>query len=103
MSRSNPPRSDPRMIAAWLVPIIIFYALSTAGFVLGRIGVRGQWTSYGAAMLGAGAVFQTFDLPIRGLEAGNVPVTNFAQSLSVLAWLIALPRLALILRLRLAG
>src|SRR6266851_1017321 len=102
MSRSNPPRSDPRMIAAWLVPIIIFYAFSTAGFVLGRIGVRGQWTSYGTAMLGAGAVFQTFDLAIRGLEAGNVPVTNFAQSLSFLAWLIALAGLALIVRFRMA-
>ena len=90
------------MIAAWLVPIIIFYAFSTAGFVLGRIGVRGQWTSYGTAMLGAGAVFQTFDLAIRGLEAGNVPVTNFAQSLSFLAWLIALAGLALIVRFRMA-
>jgi len=90
------------MIAAWLVPIIIFYAFSTAGFVLGRMGVRGQWTSYGTAMLGAGAVFQTFDLAIRGLEAGNVPVTNFAQSLSFLAWLIALAGLALIVRFRMA-
>jgi len=90
------------MIAAWLVPIIIFYAFSTAGFVLGRIGVRGQWTSYGTAMLGAGAVFQTFDLAIRGLAAGNVPVTNFAQSLSFLAWLIALAGLALIVRFRMA-
>ncbi len=90
------------MIAAWLVPIIIFYALSTAGFVLGRMGERGQWTSYGTAMLGAGAVFQTFDLAIRGLAAGNVPVTNFAQSLSFLAWLIALAGLALIVRFRMA-
>ncbi len=90
------------MIAAWLVPIIIFYAFSTAGFVLGRMGVRGQWTSYGTAMLGAGAVFQTFDLAIRGLAAGNVPVTNFAQSLSFLAWLIALAGLALIVRFRMA-
>jgi cytochrome c-type biogenesis protein CcsB len=90
------------MIAAWLVPIIIFYAFSTAGFVLGRMGVRGQWTSYGTAMLGAGAAFQTVDLAIRGLQAGNVPVTNFAQSLSFLAWLIALAGLALIVRFRMA-
>jgi cytochrome c-type biogenesis protein CcsB len=90
------------MIAAWLVPIIIFYAFSAAGFVLGRMGVRGHWTSYGTAMLGAGAAFQTIDLAIRGLEAGNVPVTNFAQSLSFLAWLIALAGLALIVRFRMA-
>src|SRR5260370_34233560 len=66
------------------------------------MGERGQWTSYGTAMLGAGAVFQTFDLAIRGLAAGNLPVTNFAQSLSFLAWLIALAGLTLIVRFRMA-
>ena len=42
------------------------------------------------AILGAGAVFHALDLTARGLQAGNIPVANFAQALSFLAWLTAL-------------
>jgi len=40
------------------------------------------------------------DLVIGALKAGNIPVTNFAQSLSFLAWLTAIVSFILILRMR---
>jgi len=53
-------------------------------------------------MLGGGAIFHALDLTARGLQAGNIPVTNFAQALSFLAWLTALAGLLMIVRLRMA-
>ncbi len=51
-------------------------------------------------MLAAGAALQTGDLLMRGIRAGNVPVTNFGQSLVFLAWLTALAGLVVIVRMR---
>jgi cytochrome c-type biogenesis protein CcsB len=50
--------------------------------------------------LGVGAALQTGDLLARGIQAGNVPVTNFAQALVFLAWLTAIIGLVVIVRLR---
>lgn len=49
-------------------------------------------------LLGAGAVFHLLAIVSAGLEAGNIPVTNFAQALSFLAWLTAVAGLVLMVR-----
>jgi cytochrome c-type biogenesis protein CcsB len=71
-------------------------------FVFDRLSGRTQATGYAVAILGAGVVFHAFDLTARGLQAGNIPVANFAQALSFLAWLTALAGLLMIVRLKLA-
>ncbi len=86
----------------WLLPALACYALSAALFVFDRSSGRTRATGYAAAILGAGAIFHALDLTARGLQAGNIPVANFAQALSFLAWLTALAGLLMIVRLRLA-
>jgi cytochrome c-type biogenesis protein CcsB len=88
------------MNAIWLLPALFCYAISAAGFVLDRLGPGNRWADAATVSLGGGAVLQTIDLVSRGLQAGNVPVVNFAQSLCFLAWLTALAGLAVIVRLR---
>ncbi len=90
------------MDTLWLLPALACYALSAALFVFDRLSGRTQATGYAVAILGAGVVFHAFDLTARGLQAGNIPVANFAQALSFLAWLTALAGLLMIVRLRLA-
>jgi cytochrome c-type biogenesis protein CcsB len=51
-------------------------------------------------LLGAAVLFHTLDLTVGALNAGNIPVTNFAQSLSFLAWLTAIVSFVLIVRMR---
>lgn len=84
----------------WLIPALTAYALATAGFVAGRAGTDGWLARAAAKLLAAGAALQSIDLIARGLQAGNIPVTNFAQSLIFLAWLTALAALFLIVRYR---
>lgn len=56
------------------------------------LAVRPQtWLAAGVVLHGAG-------LALMGWRAGNVPVTDFAQSLSFLAWLIAVSTLILVRR-----
>src|SRR5260370_14123515 len=88
------------MDTLWLLPALGCYALSAALFVFDRLMGRSRATGYAVAILGAGAVFHAFDLAARGLQAGNIPVTNFAQAPSFLALLTALPGILMILRLR---
>jgi cytochrome c-type biogenesis protein CcsB len=91
------------MNALWLVGALLCYGFAAAGFVLDRTGFKGSkrtWAETAGLLLGAGAALQTADLVLRGWQAGNIPVTNFAQSLCFLAWLTALSGLALIVRLR---
>src|SRR5216684_4871232 len=90
------------MDTLWLLPALACYALSAALFVFDRSLGRTRATGYAVAILGAGAVFHAFDLTARGLQAGNIPVTNFAQALSFLAWLTALAGLLMIVRLQMA-
>ncbi len=90
------------MDTLWLLPALACYALSATLFVFDRLSGRTQATGYAVGILGAGVVFHAFDLTARGLQAGNIPVANFAQALSFLAWLTALAGLLMIVRLRLA-
>lgn len=85
----------------WLVPALMCYALSAALFLLSRAGkLKAGWDGYATALLGAGAVLQTIELLARGIQAGNIPVTDFLQSLAFLGWLTALAGLVLIVRFK---
>jgi cytochrome c-type biogenesis protein CcsB len=88
------------MDTIWLPPALVCYALSAAGFVAGRTSNRPRWTDQAVPLLGAAVLFHTLDLVIGALKAGNIPVTNFAQSLSFLAWLTAIVSFVLMLRTR---
>jgi cytochrome c-type biogenesis protein CcsB len=93
------------MDTLWLAPALVCYGLAAAGFIADRMGGRlparkPKFAGYAVAMLALGAVLHALDLVARGLQAGNIPVANFAESLSFLAWLTALFSLVLIVRLR---
>lgn len=84
----------------WLIPALACYALSGAGFILDRSGVRARFTASATILLAAGAALQTIDLVHRALLTGTMPVTDFDQSLAFLAWITAIAGLALIMRFR---
>lgn len=88
------------MDTVWLPPALICYALSAAGFVAGRVTNRERWSDQAVPLLAAAVLFHTLDVVVGSLAAGNIPVTNFAQSLSFLAWLTAIVSLVLIIRMR---
>jgi cytochrome c-type biogenesis protein CcsB len=88
------------MNTAWLIPALACYALSAAGFAIERAGMLPRLARWATPMLAAGAALQTGDLLTRGIQAGNVPVANFGQSLVFLAWLTALAGLVVIVRMR---
>ena len=88
------------METIWLPPALVCYALSATGFVAGRAANRPRWTEQAVPLLGAAVLFHTLDLVIGARNAGNIPVTNFAQSLSFLAWLTAIVSFILISRMR---
>jgi len=86
----------------WYLPAIICYGLAAASFALDRVNRAGRGVGRGTALLIGGIALQTAALAVSSLQAGTVPVTNFAQSLAFLAWLTALTGLGLILRFRMA-
>jgi|HubBroStandDraft_6_1064221.scaffolds.fasta_scaffold129850_3 cytochrome c-type biogenesis protein CcsB len=88
------------METIWLPPALICYALSAAGFVAGRAANRPRWIDQAVPLLGVAVLFHTMDLLVGASNEGNIPVTNFAQSLSFLAWLTAIVSFVLILRMR---
>jgi cytochrome c-type biogenesis protein CcsB len=88
------------MHTIWLIPAVVLYALAAAGFVAERLGANGWPARAATPLLAAGAALQSIDLLVRGVQAGNIPVTDFAQSLVFLAWLTALLSLYLIVRFR---
>ncbi len=90
------------METIWLLPAIVCYALSALVFLAERISGKVHAGGWAVVLLGAGAVLHALDLTSLGLQAGNIPVANFAQSLSFLAWLTALVGIILIVRLRMA-
>lgn len=90
------------MNPVWLLPALFCYGIAAASFLLDRVKRAGRWSTTATTLLGTGAVLQTANLAVSGVEAGTVPVTNFAQSLAFLAWLTALAGLGLILRFRMA-
>ena len=88
------------MFSFFLPPALACYAASSAGFIVDRATGRDRWSGLAAFALAVGALFHALDLIVRGVEAGNFPVANFAESLSFFAWLIALIGLVMIVRLR---
>ena len=90
------------MGSLWLLPAIACYALSAILFLADRISAKVRLAGWAVIALGAGAVLQALDLAARGLQAGNIPVANFAETLSFLAWVTALASLLLIVRLRMS-
>jgi len=90
------------MGSLWLLPAIACYALSAILFLADRMSGKVRLAGWAIMTLGAGAVLHALDLAARGLQAGNIPVANFAESLSFLAWVTALASLLLIVRLRMS-
>ncbi len=88
------------MDTIWLPPALVCYALAAVGFVWGRAANRPVSSDHAVPLLGAAVLFHTLDLTVGALRAGNIPVTNFAQSLSFLAWLTAIVSFVLIVRMR---
>ncbi|MGD0075466.1 MAG: c-type cytochrome biogenesis protein CcsB [Candidatus Binataceae bacterium] len=88
------------MSTLWLAPALVLYVLAAFLFVADMVGRQQRLSRYASIALGVGALSQTMDLVTRGMQAGNIPVSNFAQSLSFLAWVIAVASLILISRLK---
>jgi cytochrome c-type biogenesis protein CcsB len=88
------------MDTIWLPPALVCYALAATEFVAARAAGRPRWADQAVSLLGAAVLFHTMDLVIGALNAGNIPVINFAQSLSFLAWLTAIVSFILIVRMR---
>lgn len=86
----------------WYFPALLCYGLASASFLMGPATRTGRRSVLATDLLGGGVILQTVNLAVSGLQAGTVPVTNFAQSLAFLAWLTALAGLGLILRYRMA-
>src|SRR5437868_8454898 len=90
------------MNTLWLSPALAFYALASAAFLADLTLKKTRLSDYAVAFLGIAVTFHALDLVARGLQAGNIPVANFAQSLSFFAWLTALVSLVMIVRVRIA-
>ncbi len=88
------------METLWLLPAVGCYTLSAILFLSDRMSGKARAGAAALFLLGAGAVLHALDLTARGLQAGNIPVANFAEALSFLAWVTALAALVLIVRLR---
>jgi cytochrome c-type biogenesis protein CcsB len=84
----------------WYLPALLCYGLAAVTF-LSRAS-RERPANIATVLLVLGVVLQTTNFAITGVQAGTVPVTNFAQSLAFLAWLVALAGVGLILRFRMA-
>jgi cytochrome c-type biogenesis protein CcsB len=82
----------------WAFLALSCYFASAAIFATERHGVTNRWRNDAAALLGAGAALQLIEFASGAIQTGNLPVTDFAQSLSFLAWLTALAGLILIVR-----
>jgi cytochrome c-type biogenesis protein CcsB len=84
----------------WALLALSCYFASAAVFATERVGVATRWGNEAALLLGAGAVVQLIEFGLGAFQTGNLPVTNFAQSLSFLAWLTALAGLIVIVRFK---
>ncbi len=84
----------------WVLLALSCYFASAAAFATERADGADRNGKEAAILLGAGALLQMIEFTSGALQTGNLPVTNFAQSLSFLAWLTALVGLVLIVRFR---
>jgi cytochrome c-type biogenesis protein CcsB len=85
-----------------LAPALVCYLAATLGFILERASPAVRWGRRATIALASGAMLQTAAMATSGVRAGNIPVTNFAESLCFLSWLTALAGLILIVRYRIA-
>ncbi|HYA35150.1 MAG TPA: c-type cytochrome biogenesis protein CcsB [Candidatus Binataceae bacterium] len=84
----------------FLIPALVAYAASSAGFIFDRATGRYQFGGYATAAMAIGAVLQAFNLAARGIQAGNIPVGDLAQSVAFLSWITALAAIVLMTRFR---
>jgi len=84
----------------WSLLALSCYFASAAVFATDRLGAANRWSNGAATLLGAGAVLQLIEFATGAIQTGNLPVTNFAQSLSFLAWLTALAGLIVMVRFK---
>jgi cytochrome c-type biogenesis protein CcsB len=90
------------MNGLWLIPALICYLAATVGFIVDRTSGAARQGKQATMALALGVGLQTAALATSGLRAGNIPVTDFAQSLCFLSWLTALAGLLLIVHFRIA-
>ncbi len=83
----------------WIAVALGCYVVSSGCFFFGRGAGRDRMAIWGTALLAMGAAVNAIDLVARGLQAGNLPVATFAQSLPFLAMLVAAIGVGLIVRL----
>src|SRR5579859_5936066 len=86
----------------WMIPAIAGYLVATVGFTLARAGDSARWARWGSIALGGGALMHMAALAGSWVRAGNIQVTDLAESISFLAWLTAIAALVLIVRWRIA-
>ncbi len=86
----------------WLTPTLLCYGIAFVLFAIDFSSRIQRVTGYAIGALAAGTVFHALDLVSRGVQDGNIPVGNFPQALSFLAWITALAGLILIVRFRVA-
>jgi len=84
----------------WALLALSCYFASAAVFATERHGMASRWSNEAAAWLGAGAGLQLMEFATGAVQTGNLPVTNFAESLSFLACLTALAGLIVIVRFK---
>jgi cytochrome c-type biogenesis protein CcsB len=84
----------------WPLLALSCYFAAAAVFATDRLGAASRWSNDAATLLGAGAALQLIEFATGAIQTGNLPVTNFAQSLSFLAWLTALAGLVVMLRFK---
>jgi cytochrome c-type biogenesis protein CcsB len=85
-----------------LIPALVAYLCAAVGFMWARAKGHDRLIKGATAALGVGAALQAAALVISGIQAGNMPVVDLAQSAAFLAWLTAIAGLVLIVRFRMA-
>ena len=68
---------------------IIFYILSTAGYVVYLFLQKNYLQQSGYYLLAAGFLFHTLAIAYGFAQLGHLPVTNLFETLSVACWAIA--------------
>jgi cytochrome c-type biogenesis protein CcsB len=86
----------------WQIAILICYGAASVLFASDRVQPGKKAAGYGVIALGVGATLHAFLLAASGIQAGNIPVGDFGQALSFLAWLTALFGVVMIVRSRMA-
>jgi cytochrome c-type biogenesis protein CcsB len=90
------------MASAFLIGAMICYIVASGSFLIARTSSDDRLVRIGIDSFLSGTAIHTLALINRAVQTGNVPVTNFWQSIGFLAWLTAIAALVLILRFRMA-